>query len=806
MTGWRIQAGILRSLRLIKRRPYLHLGSVLRKLIGRTMNVSTDKQAELRIVGKGVARVDGLDKVQGRTQYTDDLDVPGCWHGFIVRSPVSRGRLKKLTLDAGFDWSKVVVATSKDIPGPNIVVMHDRSMPLFAFDEIRYIGEPLAVVAAPTLRLAKEAAAFIRIEVEELPPVLTLEELVRKFKQGELKTGVEQEVPCGVGGFAGGEPASPDVLCSQAIVKGDIEKGFAEADQIIEAEYTAGHQEQLYIEPQGLIAIPQKDGSVIIQGSLQCPYYVQHEIHEALNLPEDKVRVKQAAVGGAFGGKEEFPSMLAGYCALPAMKSGHPVKIVYDRHEDILFSTKRHPVWVRHKTGLKKDGTITAMRVDFLLDGGAYLTLSDVVMYRGILHAAMGYRCENVFVNGLVGRTNVFPSGAFRGFGAPQGIWGIECQVDALARACGMAPHEFRLKNCLHVGDTTPTGMVLRESVGSPAVLEEALRRSKYAEKLKKCSHGKKGARKWYGIGVSFFAHGAGFTGDGESKMGTRTALEIGWFEDGRPGVLIRASSTEMGQGSFTVLSQMAAEGLGVDLERIRYPYPDTGLVPNSGPTVASRTTMVVGSSIYNAAAKLRKMLEESAGRPITGSKSFEKIASKYLGEHGPLRVYEPFQLPDTVRWDQKTFRGDAYPAFAWGSNVAEVEIDTLTYEIKVKRVTAVYDIGRVINPVTAKGQIEGGLTQALGYAVMEKIGIKDGRFDANRLQTYIIPTALDVPEYDIRFIEFPYAHAAPGAKGVGEMPMDGLAPAIANAIEQAIGIRLRDLPITPEKILAALK
>jgi len=766
--------------------------------------VTVANQSAKGVVGKGIPRVDASDKVRGLARYVDDLDVPGCWHGFVVRSPVSRGKLRGLKLDPAFDASKAVIVTAKDIPGPNILVMHDRSMPLLAFDEIRYLGEPLAVVAAPTLRQAIEVAEHVQADIEELPPVLTTAELVRKFKQGELNTGVENDAPRGVGGFAGGTPACTDVLCSQSIVKGDVEKGFAAADQIVEAEYTAGHQEQLYIEPQGLVAIPQKDGGIFIQGSLQCPYYVQHELHEALNLPADKLRVKQAAVGGAFGGKEEFPSMLAGYCALPAMKAKKPVKIIYDRHQDILFTTKRHPVWVRHKTGIKNDGTITAMKVDFLLDGGAYLTLSDVVMYRGILHAAMGYRCENVFVNGIVGRTNTFPSGAFRGFGAPQAMWGIESQVDALAKACGITPHDFRLKNCLRVGDTTPTGMVLRDSVGSPAVLDEALKKSRFADKFAKCSHGKKGAKKWYGIGLSFFAHGSGFTGDGESKIGTKVALDLG-FENASPVVFIRVSSTEMGQGALTVLSQMAADGLGVDLDMIRYPLPDTGVVPNSGPTVASRTTMVVGSTVYSAACKLRKTLEEAAGRPIAGNKSFELIASKYLVGHGPLRVVELFKLPDTVKWDQKTFRGDAYPAFSWGCNVVELEVDPQTLEIKVKKVTACFDIGRVINPVLAKGQIEGGLTQALGYAVMEKIGIKDGKFDANRMQTYVIPTALDVPEYDITFVEYPYEFAAPGAKGVGEMPMDGLAPAIANAIEQATGLRMTDLPITPEKLFKEL-
>jgi CO/xanthine dehydrogenase Mo-binding subunit len=215
---------------------------------------------------------------------------------------------------------------------------------------------------------------------------------------------------------------------------------------------------------------------------------------------------------------------------------------------------------------------------------------------------------------------------------------------------------------------------------------------------------------------------------------------------------------------------------------------------------------MVVGSTVYSAACKLRKTIEEAAGRPIAGSKSFEQVASKYLMEHGPLRVVEVFTLPDTVKWDQATFRGDAYPAFSWGCNVVELEVDPQTLEIKVKKVTACFDVGRVINPTLATGQIEGGLTQALGYAVMEKVGIKDGKFDANRMQTYVIPTALDVPEYDVTFVEYPYEFAAPGAKGVGEMPMDGLAPAIANAIEQATGLRMTDLPITPEKLFSEIR
>lgn len=736
-------------------------------------------------IGRGMARVDGADKVRGLARYVDDLDIPGCWHGAMVRSPVSHGRLCGLKPDPAFDWSQVVVATPADIPGPNVLVMHDRSMPLLAFDEILYLGEPLAVVAAPTRRLAREAAARMHPEIEELPPVLTTRELVEQFKAN-----------------------SPALirLAAQTIVKGDVAAGLAAADLVVEGEYAAGYQEQLYIEPQGLVAIPQPDGGVFIQGSLQCPFFVSHELHEALNLPAEKVRVTQAAVGGAFGGKEDFPTMLAGYCALPALKSGHPVKMVFDRHEDILFSTKRHPVWARYVAGLKKDGTITALKVDFMLDGGAYLTLSDVVLYRGVLHAGMGYRCANVFINGLVGRTHTFPCGAFRGFGAPQGVLGIECHVDRMAEACGMTPDAFRLKNCLRQGDTTPTGQVLRDSVGSPAVLETALRRSDFARKFKRCSRGRPGSKKWYGIGISFFAHGAGFTGDGEARIQGRSALELDYLADGRPGVLIRVSSTEMGQGALTVLTQIVADGLDIRPARVAYPFADTARVPNSGPTVASRTTMVVGSTLYQVArAMQQKLLETPTGRRGSFRNRFEAVAGAYLQAHGPLRMEEQFRLPDTIQWDQKTFRGDSYPAYSWGCNIVELDVDPLTFAVRVRKVTACYDIGRVINPVLASGQVEGGLTQALGYALMEKIGIRNGRYDADRLQTYIIPTALDVPAYDVCFVEFPYEFAAPGAKGLGEIPMDGMAPAVLNALKQATGLRFTEIPVMPEAIWEAV-
>lgn len=764
--------------------------------------MTVQEQGILRVVGKGIPRFDADEKVRGLAQYADDVNVPGAWYGWVVRSPVSHGRLRGLTMDPGFDWSQVVVVTPDDIPGNNIVDLIGRDMPFIAHDEIRYLGEPLALVAAPTRHLARLASQHIHADIEELPALLTLRDVMALREK---------------------DPSAVEELAAQTIRKGDVQKALDEADIVVEREYSAGYQEQLYIEPQGMVAIPEADGTMFIEGSMQCPYYINPELCETLDIPPEKLRVKQSAVGGAFGGKEDFPTMLAGYCALLALKAKRPVKMIFDRNQDILYTTKRHPSVSRYRVGLMKDGSIHGIQVEFMIDGGAYTTMSPVVMYRGILHSAMGYRCDHIFIDGHAYRTHTFPNGAFRGFGTPQAFWAWESLIDELAEACGMAPHEFRLKNCLHQGDTTPTGGLLRNSVGSPTVLEKTLERAQFAEKLKRCSHGRPDDKMWYGIGLSFFAHGAGFTGDGEARIKAKVALELEPDGKGQPIVNVRISSTEMGQGTSTIMPQVAADALSVDVRNVTYPLPDTFKVPDSGPTVASRTAMVVGGTVYGAGRKMKADLEAFAseqlfdGQPVeldnnmfcAGSGKtlpFEEVAATYLSVKGPLRAYNQFVLPEYIKWNQATFEGDAYPAYSWGCNVAEVLVDALTLEIHVKKVTAYYDIGRLLNPVLAKGQIEGGLVQALGYALLEKMAIKEGRYDADRMQTYVIPTTLDIPEMDLHFVEFPYDDVPPGAKGVGEIPMNGLAPAIANAVVQATGVRLRDLPMTPEKLFEAIQ
>jgi CO/xanthine dehydrogenase Mo-binding subunit len=576
------------------------------------------------------------------------------------------------------------------------------------------------------------------------------------------------------------DPTSATAVFKEVrIAKGDLATGFAEADVVVEAEYRAGHQEQLYIEPQGVLAIPE-DGGVAVFGSLQCPYYVQHALCVLLALPPDKVRVVQTETGGGFGGKEDFPSIVAGHAALLALKAGRPVMLVYDRAEDMAATTKRHPSIVRHRTGVTRDGRLTALAIEVLLDGGAYTTLSPVVLSRGCLHATGPYRCDHVQVHGRVVATNTPPNGAFRGFGAPQTLFAAEVHMDRIAEATGLDPVTVRERNVFRPGDTTATGQVLGEDCSAARVLAEAVSRTRFRERREAL----RGTTR--GIGLSLFFHGSGFTGAGEVKLASRAAVEL------TPrGARIRVASTEMGQGAHTVLAQIVADALGVRYEDVEVHVPDTREVPDSGPTVASRTCMVVGRLVQRCAERIKSHLG-----PLT--------PAAYLAEHGPLAVTEEYERPPGLAWDEDAYRGDAYGCYGYACDVAEVELDPDTYEVRPVAFTAVHEIGCAIHPTLATGQVEGGTTQGIGYALLEEVVMRDGRMANCQLANYAVPTTLDVPGIDVVLLEQPYAYGPHGAKGLGEMPMDGPAPAIVNAIRH-LGVDVRAVPATPERVMEAM-
>jgi len=532
---------------------------------------------------------------------------------------------------------------------------------------------------------------------------------------------------------------------------------------------------------------------------MQCPYYVHKALLALFSLPEDKVRVIQTETGGGFGGKEEYPSLIAGHAALLAWKSGKPVKMIYDRAEDMVATTKRHPSLTRHKTAVTKDGKLLAMEIGFTIDGGAYCTLSPVVLSRGTIHAAGPYYCPNVRIRSQAVATNMPPHGAFRGFGAPQSIFALERHMDKVARAVGLTAEEFRRRNFIHEGETTATSQAIRERVDMDHLLDRALELTDYHAKCERFERDNKTSTIKKGIGFASFMHGAGFTGSGEVYLQSIVGAEA--TAEGR--VLILAASTEIGQGTNTIFSQIASEALGLDYDAIEVIQPDTGKVPNSGPTVASRTSMVVGKLVESAVLSLKQTLIGSGLLEDGYSQSdFQAACRDYAARFGPVKASSKYQPPPNVYWDDEKYQGDAYGAYAWAVYVAEVSFDELTYEAHVDDFVAVQEVGRVINPVLATGQIEGGVAQAIGFTLFENVVWQNGRMANNQMTNYIIPTPADIPPIRVYFEENPYAYGPGGAKGIGELPMDGAAPAILNAIENATGVSFCHVPLMPEAMM----
>jgi CO/xanthine dehydrogenase Mo-binding subunit len=534
---------------------------------------------------------------------------------------------------------------------------------------------------------------------------------------------------------------------------------------------------------------------------MQCPYYVHKALSMLFALPAEKIRVVQMETGGGFGGKEEYPSIIAGHAALLAWKTGRPVKMVYDRAEDMVATTKRHPSRTRIRSAVDTEGRLQALDIDFVIDGGAYCTLSPVVLSRGTIHASGPYFCPNVRIRGRAVATNYPPHGAFRGFGAPQSIFALERHMDRVAAVVGLSPDELRRRNFIRPGQTSAVGQVMGDPVDMAAILDRALELSGFHEKRERfAAHNatQPGVRK--GIGLATFLHGAGFTGSGEDMLASLAEVEV--TAAGRIRVL--TSSTEIGQGTVTIFSQIAADALGVDVEDVDVVQPDTALVPNSGPTVASRTCMVVGKLVENAARSVRRTLSE-AGLPAEGYARDEFLAAAraHVERHGSLRVSAQYEPRPGARWDDEKYEGDAYGSYAWAAYVAEVSVDMTTFEIRVDDFVAVQEVGKVINPVLASGQIEGGVAQAIGWALFEDVVWREGRMANAQMTNYIMPTAVDLPTIRVYFEEVPYPHGPAGAKGIGELPMDGPAPAIANAVANATGVDVHRIPLTPEALAA---
>jgi CO/xanthine dehydrogenase Mo-binding subunit len=732
-----------------------------------------------RFVGQSVPRREGEGKVTGAAKYVDDVAPAGCLHAVTVRSTVARGRIVAIHRDPGVPWDEIVFVTAADIPGHNVVALIQSDQPLLADGVINHAEEPIALVAHADRQIAERARRLVRVEVEPLPAVRTIDEALR----GETVVW-----------------GKDNVFTRYAVDRGDAVAALGAGDLVVEGTYETGAQEQMYIEPQGMIAEVGEHG-VAVWGSLQCPFYVQKALCPIFGLPPEKVRVVQMATGGGFGGKEEYPSVVAAHAALVAHVAKKPVKLVYDRLEDVAATTKRHPSRTRIRSAVRPDGTLVALDIEFVIDGGAYVTLSPVVLSRGTIHATGPYRCENVRVRSTAVATSTPPHGAFRGFGAPQSILALERHLDRVADALGLDPAELRRRNLLRRGESTAVGQVIAEPIDLDAVLDRALAESDWHRK--RDAHARANAQGGplrRGIGLAVFYHGSGFTGAGEVHLASLADVEVG--ADGRARVL--AASTEIGQGTNTIFAQIVADALGIDVARVDVAQPDTLAVPNSGPTVASRTCMVVGTLLERAARQIDGKLRE-AGHERQGERwddaAFARACAAFVREHGPLRAQARYEPPADVHWDEKGFSGDAYAAYAWAAYVADVTVDVRTFEVTIEDFVAVQEAGRLVNPVLAAGQIEGGVAQGIGWAVYEKVVWHDGRVKNPQMTNYIIPTAVDTPPIRVFFAPAFFGADAP-AKGIGELPMDGPAPAILNAIAHACGVDPRSVPLLPEDLM----
>ena len=685
-------------------------------------------------------KVDHEDKCSGKALYVSDIQMDGLLYAKTLRSSVAKAKIKKVNLPDLPEGYYVV--DHHDILKENYVKMVFKDWPVFAVDQVNYIGEPILLVVGPDKIVIDEILSKIKVDYELETPVF-------EFVHSAIH---------------------------KSYVKGDFAGALKNAARIIEETYETGYQEQAYIEPQGMLAYPEGPQKITLIGSMQCPFYIKNAVMNSLGYGEDQVRVIQPAVGGAFGGKEEFPSTIGCQLATAVAKIQKPIKMIFEREEDILTTTKRHPSKIVMKAVLDKNNRIQGIQAHVSLDNGAYNGLSGVVLARAMIAVTASYTVPNLDVSGDVYTTNTVPTGAFRGFGAPQMIFAVEMFIHHIAKELKVDPLEFRLKHLAKQGDLTSTCGTYRDPIIMPEMIEKAMAISDYKRKVEQYS----APNSFKGIGMSWFFHGCGFTGSGEA---THIKARVKLVKDESDQVFVYVASADMGQGCKTTLKRIVAKTLNLPNEKVTFDYPDTDFVPDSGPTVASRTIMIVGGLLARASQSLKK----------------QWVSGK------PAEVIERYQQPDYIEWDEDHLHGDAYPAFSWGVNIVEVEVSPITYQVSLKGVWSVYDVGKAIDERIVVGQADGGITQGLAYGYLEVMRHENGKIKQKNLTDYIIPTSVDVPPMETVLYENPFEYGPFGAKGVGELTLVGGAPAVALAIEQAIKRKINKIPATPESIMELL-
>jgi nicotinate dehydrogenase large molybdopterin subunit len=759
--------------------------------------------SEYRVIGKSIPKKDAYDKVLGKAVYAADIKLPGMLYGKVLRSKYPHALIKKIDTNKADKLPGVVkVVTAKDVPGVNLIGRKILDQPVVSSDKVKYIGDVVALVAAESEEGAREALKLIEIEYEELPPLTDPEEALKP--DAPLIHGDREN----------------NTLAHIKIRKGDIKEAFEKCDIVIRNQFRTPFAEHMSLETESAVAAPRDDGSIDVWGATDHPFKVRENVARVIGVSANKVHYHDTTIGGSFGGKKDTAIDICSRTALLAFLTGKPVKMVYSREESILASSKRHPAVIDHTLGATKDGKLIACEVKITLDTGVYASKGDDdwgVPSIAAIFASGPYEIPHVKIDSISVYTNNPIGGPMRGFGSPQVVFAQESQMDELARRLNIDPIQLRLTNALRLGSQTATGQVLKHSVGFISTM------NKVVEKLKAVitTYPPPAANKKRGIGLACGWHLVGNGGGNEYAQALLYLKKDGALE-------LRTGLCDVGQGAKTVLAQIAAEELGLSIEDIEVPDPETDLDFESMNTGASRVTTFGGNATIRAARAAKRrlielasgllcepedMLEWKEGKIYHKSDpqkqiSLEEIAKKVFGffERERLLIGHGFwQTLPTLGMDSETGQGETMHVYTYGTQAAIVYVDLDTYEVEVLKIIAAHDVGKAINPVGVEGQLEGGISMGLGWSMMEELIVHRGYVLNQSLANYLVPTAADCPEIECIIVEEPNEMGPFGAKGIGEAPLNPTAPAIANAIYDAIGVRIRDLPVTPDKIWAAL-
>ncbi len=709
-----------------------------------------------KCISTPINRFDAKEKISGEAKYISDIKLENSLYAKTLRSTKARGKIVNITYPVMPE--EYFIVDKNDITGKNRVKIMFYDMPFFAEEIVNYIGEPIALIVGEDKEKILDIINKIEIEYEEIEPIFTIEE----SENSKEKIPIYKDDNC---------------FANYFYEKGVIDKAYSSSHRVFSREYKTGYQEHIYLETQGIAATyDEETHKVTVIGSMQCPYFVKNAVIEAMGLAEDKVQIIQSITGGAFGGKEEYPSLIGGQVVAATMKTKKPVTLIFERDEDIECSTKRHPSKIKLTTLVDENNKIIGMDADITLNGGAYSGLSNIVLQRAMFAITGAYNIPNVRVKGKALATNTVPNGGFRGFGAPQSIFALEMHIDCMASELGIDTLEFKKMNLLHQGDLSSTGGIFRGYVPLNDLIKKIEELSNYSKKVKEF----KLNNNYRGIGLSLFFHGGGFTGSGERDH-IKAVVKLKKYIDNTVEILI--SNVEMGQGIHTTLRKIVASELDIPIETVIIINTDTDRVPDSGPTVASRTIMVVGKLLQEASKELKEKWEDSKETEITTR----------------------YKFPEGFYWNDETFQGDAYNEYSWGANVVEVQVNPITYEVDVKEIYAVYDVGIAIDEKIIKGQIDGGIIQGLGHSSIEVMECKNGKLIQRTNTDYVIPTALDFSNIKSELINNLYDNGPFGAKSAGELTFVGAPVAYALAVKNAIGKDINKIPVNPEYLMEVM-